>query len=32
MHLYESITCKEAFKDLDVPTFLLLSKDDPTYK
>ena len=28
---YKKVSCYDSFKDIDIPTLLILSKDDPTY-
>lgn len=30
--LYSKVTCRESFKDVDVPLFMILSKNDPTFE
>ena len=32
LDLYAKVDCHQSFKDVDVPTLLILSKDDPTYE
>lgn len=30
--LYSKISCRDAFKDVDVPLFMILAKNDPTFE
>jgi predicted alpha/beta-fold hydrolase len=30
--LYKKVDCTASFKDIDIPTLLIISKDDPTFE
>ena len=30
--LYDRVSCYDCFKDIDIPSLIILSKDDPTFK